>query len=84
VKGSLGLIALSSLLLSGTAIAQEKIKVGVTATLEAPIRCSVKTAFAVIRLRSTYLARRSATRNSSLSSHQRTRHPTPRFAPCAS
>ena len=35
LKGSLGLIALSSLLLSGTAIAQEKIKVGVTATLEA-------------------------------------------------
>ena len=34
LKGSLGLIALSSLLLSGTAIAQEKIKVGVTATLE--------------------------------------------------
>ena len=34
LKGSLGLIALSSLLLSGAAIAQEKIKVGVTATLE--------------------------------------------------
>ena len=34
LKGSLGLIALSSLLLSGTAFAQEKIKVGVTATLE--------------------------------------------------
>jgi len=34
LKSSLGLIALSSLLLSGTAFAQEKIKVGVTATLE--------------------------------------------------
>src|SRR5215510_11872269 len=34
LKGSLGLIALSSLLLSGAALAQEKIKVGVTATLE--------------------------------------------------
>src|SRR3982074_879741 len=34
LKGSLGLIALSSLLLSGAAAAQEKIKVGVTATLE--------------------------------------------------
>src|SRR6476659_11159796 len=34
LKGSLGLIALSSLLLSGAATAQEKIKVGVTATLE--------------------------------------------------
>ena len=33
-KGSLGLIALSSLLASGAAVAQEKIKVGVTATLE--------------------------------------------------
>ena len=33
-KGSLGLIALSSLLVSGAAVAQEKIKVGVTATLE--------------------------------------------------
>ena len=31
---SVGLIALSSLLLSGAAVAQEKIKVGVTATLE--------------------------------------------------
>lgn len=34
LKGSVGLIALSSLLLSGAAMAQEKIKVGVTATLE--------------------------------------------------
>src|SRR5256885_4955727 len=34
LKSSLGLIALSSLLLSGAATAQEKIKVGVTATLE--------------------------------------------------
>src|SRR6201987_6435628 len=34
LKGSVGLIALSSLLLSGTAFAQDKIKVGVTATLE--------------------------------------------------
>src|SRR4051794_34718658 len=34
LKGSLGLIALSGLLLSGAAVAQEKIKVGVTATLE--------------------------------------------------
>ena len=34
LKGSLGLIALTTLLLSGTALAQEKIKVGVTATLE--------------------------------------------------
>ena len=34
LKGSVGLIALGSLLLSGTAFAQEKIKVGVTATLE--------------------------------------------------
>ena len=34
LKSSLGLIALSSLLLSGAAVAQEKIKVGVTATLE--------------------------------------------------
>src|SRR5207237_2261535 len=33
-KHSLGLIALSSLLASGAAVAQEKIKVGVTATLE--------------------------------------------------
>jgi hypothetical protein len=34
LKGSLGLIALSSRFLSGAATAQEKIKVGVTATLE--------------------------------------------------
>src|ERR1700748_2180601 len=34
MKGSVGLIALMSLFLSGTALAQEKIKVGVTATLE--------------------------------------------------
>src|ERR1700740_1894172 len=34
LKGSVGLIALSSLLLSGTAFAQDKIKVGVPATLE--------------------------------------------------
>src|SRR4051794_35400846 len=34
LKCSVGLIALSSLFLSGAAIAQEKIKVGVTATLE--------------------------------------------------
>ena len=33
-KCSVGLLALSSLFLSGAAIAQEKIKVGVTATLE--------------------------------------------------
>jgi branched-chain amino acid transport system substrate-binding protein len=33
-KGSLGLIALGGLLVSGAAVAQEKIKVGVTATLE--------------------------------------------------
>ena len=34
LKGGIGLIALTSLFLSGTAMAQEKIKVGVTATLE--------------------------------------------------
>src|ERR1700761_3291078 len=34
LKGSLGLAALSTLLLSSTAVAQDKIKVGVTATLE--------------------------------------------------
>src|ERR1700748_2595180 len=34
LKGSVGLIVLSSLFLSGVAVAQEKIKVGVTATLE--------------------------------------------------
>ena len=34
LKGSVGLIALTSLFLSGAAAAQEKIKVGVTATLE--------------------------------------------------
>src|ERR1700756_1507728 len=34
LKGSVGLIALTSLFLSGAATAQEKIKVGVTATLE--------------------------------------------------
>src|ERR1700747_86652 len=34
LKGGVGLIALSGLLLSGAAVAQEKIKVGVTATLE--------------------------------------------------
>src|SRR5262245_64183287 len=34
LKGRVGLIALMSLLLSGAAVAQEKIKVGVTATLE--------------------------------------------------
>src|SRR5215475_13021797 len=33
-KGSVGLVALGAALLSGTAVAQEKIKVGVTATLE--------------------------------------------------
>src|SRR5438876_4535162 len=33
-KSCAGLVALSSLLLSGAAVAQEKIKVGVTATLE--------------------------------------------------
>src|ERR1700721_4448928 len=34
LKGSLCLAALASLFMSGTALAQEKIKVGVTATLE--------------------------------------------------
>src|SRR5215471_13731366 len=34
LKGSVGLIALGSLVFSGAAVAQEKIKVGVTATLE--------------------------------------------------
>src|ERR1700689_3120158 len=34
LKGSLGLAALASLFLTGAAFAQEKIKVGVTATLE--------------------------------------------------
>jgi branched-chain amino acid transport system substrate-binding protein len=34
LKGGVGLIALTSLLLSGAAVAQEKVKVGVTATLE--------------------------------------------------
>ena len=34
LKGSVGLIALTSLFLSGAAAAQEKIKVGVTATLK--------------------------------------------------
>src|ERR1700751_3515915 len=34
LKGSVGLIALSTLFMSGAAFAQEKIKVGVTATLE--------------------------------------------------
>jgi ABC-type branched-subunit amino acid transport system substrate-binding protein len=34
LKSGLGLVALASLMLSGTALAQEKIKVGVTATLE--------------------------------------------------
>src|SRR5271167_4909155 len=34
LRGCAGLVALSSLLLSGVAMAQEKIKVGVTATLE--------------------------------------------------
>ena len=34
LKGSLCLAALASLFMSGTAFAQEKIKVGVTATLE--------------------------------------------------
>ena len=34
LKSCAGLVALSSLLLSGVAVAQEKIKVGVTATLE--------------------------------------------------
>jgi ABC-type branched-subunit amino acid transport system substrate-binding protein len=34
LKGSIGLIALSSLFLSGQALAQDKIKIGVTATLE--------------------------------------------------
>ncbi len=34
LKGSVGLVALASLLMTGAALAQEKIKVGVTATLE--------------------------------------------------
>src|SRR5664279_1803460 len=34
IKHSIGLAALASVLLSGTALAQEKLKVGVTATLE--------------------------------------------------
>src|SRR5262245_23488868 len=34
LKGRVGLIVLGGLLLSGAAVAQEKIKVGVTATLE--------------------------------------------------
>jgi branched-chain amino acid transport system substrate-binding protein len=44
LKGSLWLAAFASLLMSGTAFAQDKIKVGVTATLE-----GTYTAFAASR-----------------------------------
>ena len=84
LKGSVGLIALSSLLMSGAAFAQEKIKVGVTATLEGTYTVLGEDGMRGFRRARTSSARRSATRNSNSSSPPPTRRPTPRCAPFAS
>ena len=70
LKGGIGAVALTSILLSSAAWAQEKIKVGVTATLEGTYTVLGEDGFAASRSRSTNTAPRLAARSSSSSSPQ--------------